>query len=124
MPGKIIRIGDIKTKKIDAIKDADIYIGLAEPADKSTVPMSVGVYKQIGGPVEVVYNWDEVTIITDGPMEAIVDGEKYICNVGDILLTSKGTKLTLNAPSCSAGVFVILPHIEEAVKGTPLEGIL
>jgi len=84
----------------------------------------VGIYKQIGGPGDVVYNWDEITIITDGPMEAIIDGEKYICNVGDILLTSKGTKLTLSAPTCAAGIFVIIPHLKEALKGTPLEGIL
>ena len=124
MAGEIIRIGDIKTKKIEAIKDADIYIGLAESAKESSVPMSVGVYKQIGGPVDVVYAWDEITIVTDGPMEATIDGKKHICNVGDILITKKGTKVTLNAPASGAGIFVTFPHLEEALKGSPLEGAL
>jgi ethanolamine utilization protein EutQ (cupin superfamily) len=125
MSGKIIKVGDIKTKKLDAITDADIFIGLAEPANESTVPMSVGVFKQIGA-AEVIYIWDEVGIVTEGPIEAIFDGEKHICNVGDIMLVKKGTKVTLQATSgdACALVFVTLPHLEEALKGTPLEGAL
>jgi hypothetical protein len=30
MAGKILRVGDIKTKKLEAIKDAEVHIGVAE----------------------------------------------------------------------------------------------
>ncbi len=121
---KVIRSGDIKTKKI-VFKEADLYMGLAEPADKSTIPMSVGIIKHIAGgrPVEGVTQWNEVTIITEGTLEAIVDGQKIICNKGDIVLTPKGTKVSMIAPSGCEAIFVMYPHFEEASKGTPLEGM-
>lgn len=119
-----MRIGDMKLKKVDAIKEADVYIGLAEPAGNSTIPMSVGVYKQIGGPLEVTYTWDEVVLILDGPLEITLNGVKSIHNAGDVALLKKGTHMVMNAPTGSSGLFITLPHLEEALKGTPLEGIL
>ncbi len=120
---KVIRSGDIKIKKIE-YKGAELHLGLAEPADKSTIPMSVGIIKHIaGGPDHPgTTQWNEVTIITEGTFRAIVDGQKIIGNKGDIVLTSKGTRVSQATSSDWEAIFVTYPHFEEAIKGTSLEG--
>jgi ethanolamine utilization protein EutQ (cupin superfamily) len=86
--------------------------------------MTIGIYKQLGGPVDVVYGWDEIAIVTDGPVEATIDGKTTVCNAGDSIITPKGTAVTLNAPVSTAGIVITLPHLAEALKESPLEGAI
>ena len=113
---KIVRPQDCHFEKIERITSADVRWCVPIPDDEVPGAMSVGFWKQQGGPYETSYTWDEVTYVIDGPIEMESEGQKYVANTGDVIIAPKGSKFTLgNKDSHFAALFVTFPHMMEAL---------
>lgn len=86
-------------------------------------PLMAGCMFKVVGPkkFEWTYEYDEIYIMTDGPMKATVAGKTTVLNIGDMCSVRKGDTVILEVENC-ANMFCVThppftdPELLKAIK--------
>ncbi len=123
MAAKVVKVSDVKYEPAGdmvSLLKGGFYGEVTSGEDN---PLMAGGMFKIVGPMkfEWTYEYDEIYIMTDGPMKCTFEGKTTVLNIGDMCSVRKGDTVILEVENC-ANMFCVThppfsdPELFKAIK--------